>query len=244
VTDLRGEPWRYPGRACTADLVLGAPGAAAGPGTAALDEVLAAAGAAPMRSRRPVVAYGSNADPAVLRRKLAGAAASPVAPLRTARLGGARPAVSAHVSAPGYLPAGVAAADGCTLTVVVAWLDPGQRRALDATEPNYSPVRLDDRAHPVTTDDGAPVPAVTVYDTRHGVLPFEPPRGGQLDLWRVALAAVPGLRDVLGVGPDAGDDTLRPLLVRLARDGVLRARVGTLLGAVAAPSGLRVGSAG
>jgi hypothetical protein len=257
-TDLRGEPWRYPGTACTGHLLLGVPrtddGACWAPLSLAsgrtpatvglpdrsrpLADVLADLGLAPLGARRPVAAHGSNADPSVLHRKLADAAVPPVAPLVTARVGNARPAVSAHVSTAGYVPAAAAAAHGRRLPVVVAWLDDAQRRALDATEPNYDPVVLDGSRHPVVADGGTSIPDVVVYDTRRGVLPVEPPPGGQLAVWRRVLADVPGVAGLLTVDAGADDAALRALLARLAGDPRLRDAVRSLLAWRAAPSGI------
>jgi hypothetical protein len=257
-TDLRGEPWRYPGTACTGHLLLGVPQTGGGPCWAPLSlasgptpatvglpdrsrplgDVLADLGLAPLEARRPVAAHGSNADPAVLHRKLADARVPPVAPLVTARVGNARPAVSAHVSSAGYLPAAATAAHGRRLPVVVAWLDDAQRRALDDTEPNYDPVVLDESRHPVVADGGSPIRDVVVYDTRRGVLPVEPPRGGQLALWRRVLADVPGVAGLLTVDAGADDAALRALLGRLAGDPRLRDAVRSVLARRAAPSGL------
>jgi hypothetical protein len=114
-----------------------------------------------------VLAYGANASPAVLRRKLGERAAAAVL-ARPVTLRDTDVVYSAHVSRHGAIPATLARAYG---TQVDAWLlaVPAEAiAALDATEPNY--VRS---AHP---------PA-QAYLSRHGAL--------RLDGAPVALAAVP-----------------------------------------------------
>ena len=115
----------------------------------------------------PVLAYGSNAAPEVLRRKLgAGLAAQVLA--RPVVLEDTDVVFSAHISHHGAVPATPVAAPG---TEVDAWLLAVPARAieaLDATEPNY---RRELRAN------------AHVYVSRHGPLLLG---GGP-----VALAAVP-----------------------------------------------------
>jgi hypothetical protein len=256
MTDLRRTPERYPGTPCTEALLTGANGPRSVPlerrpgGTIgrarvrhgrrpALDDVLTARGLAPVHRRRPVAAYGSNADPAVLQRKFATAGVSVVAPLWPGRVANARLAVSAHVSVPGYLPAGVARAPGRSLPVVVAWLDDAQARCLDATEPNYRPTVPDGDEHPVLLHrDDRPLPGVALYSPRHGVLAVEPPPSGQLDVWRAVLAAVPSLVGLLGTGADADDARLLALLRRLAVDPQLRDAACAVLARCARPPGV------
>jgi hypothetical protein len=110
-----------------------------------------------------VLAYGSNASPDVLRRKLGEAAAAAVV-ARTIVLRDADVVYSAHISPHGAIPATLHPSPG---TEVDAWLLAVPARAmpaLDATEPNY--VRA--RAY--------------AYLSRHGALRLE----GE----PVALAAV------------------------------------------------------
>jgi len=104
-----------------------------------------------------VVAYGSNASPEILRRKLGGPAAAAVIATRVV-LADTDVVFSAHVSRHGAIPATIVAAAG---TEVDAWLLAVPSHAigaLDATEPNY--VR---RRHV----PGAPGEA---YVSRHGPL--------------------------------------------------------------------------
>lgn len=252
MTDLRREPWTYPGRPLRAPVLLGVPGPDGAPaplhgpvGTALvgtadgdhpLDRVLADRGLAPPAARRPVAAYGSNADPRVLARKLRDGGAPAVVPLRPARIGGLRPATSAHVGAPGFLPAAAAAAERAALAVAVAWLDAAQLRCLHATEPNYRPVTLDPARHAViAADTGEEVAGVLVYDTRWGVLPGEGPPGAQDALWRRVLREHPAVAALLGADGATG---VRLLMLALGADPALRTAVREVLAGAAEPTGL------
>lgn len=151
VPDPRGYPWAEP--AVTG--VLGPDGTVrqapydVGPG------------------RVPLLAVGSNASPTVLLRKLGPLLAAGL-PVGTARVTGLGVGHSAHVSAGGYVPAAPFAAPGATeVEVAVAWPDPEQLAALDATEPNYVRVRVDVGC---TLPDGCALEGAQVYDSRHGVL--------------------------------------------------------------------------
>ena len=114
----------------------------------------------------PVLAYGSNASPAVLRRKLGATAAEVVA--RPVALRDTDVVYSAHISPHGAIPATLVPSPG---TEVDAWLlaiPPAAVAVLDATEPNY------------TREAFAGAHA---YLSRHGPL--------RIDGEPVALAAVP-----------------------------------------------------
>jgi hypothetical protein len=127
-----------------------------------------------------VVAYGANASPAVLERKL-GAGLARTTPVGDALLHGADVAFSAHVSPHGAVPATLVAHPGVVAEVHVLALPPAALRALDATEPNYTRERLVDAA--LTLADGAPLATPWVYRSRHGPL--------RVDGAPVALAAIP-----------------------------------------------------
>lgn len=116
----------------------------------------------------PVLAVGSNAAAAVLRRKLAGLLHPPV-PVCLAVVARMGIGHSAHVSAGGYVAAAPFRDDGATSPVVLCWLDRAQLAALDATEPNYARMTLP-AALGCRTADGHRVPGAQVYDSRHGVL--------------------------------------------------------------------------
>lgn len=125
-----------------------------------------ALGPEPPADAPEIVAFGANADPAVLAAKLGpgGSARG-----RPARLPDHDVAFSAHVSPYGAIPATLVPSPGTSVPVHVLCLAPADLERLDATEPNY--VRA-------TLDTG-----LEVYRSRHGVL--------ILDGAPVALTAVP-----------------------------------------------------
>ena len=122
--------------------------------------------------RTPVAAVGSNASPTILRHKL-GPLLDTGLPIDLAEIDGLSVGHSAHVSARGY----VAAAPICTSAhadgsepraVTLAWFDPDQLAALDATEPNYRRVPLPGRMP--CRRGGVILTGVEVYASVHGVL--------------------------------------------------------------------------
>ena len=113
-----------------------------------------------------IVAFGANADPAVLAAKL-GPGASVRG--RPERLADHDVAFSAHVSPYGAIPATLVPSPGTSVAVHLLCLAPADLQRLDATEPNYVRETLS--------------PGVEVYRSRHGVL--------LLDGAPVALTAVP-----------------------------------------------------
>jgi hypothetical protein len=118
-----------------------------------------------------VVAYGSNASPGVLARKLGERAAAAVLATHVV-LADTDVVFSAHVSRHGAIPATIVRWPGAEVDAWLLAVPAGAIDALDATEPNY--VREDlDPAHP----------ARSAYVSRHGPLRI----GGQ----PVALADVP-----------------------------------------------------
>lgn len=167
-----------------------------------VDELLADLGAEPMAARVPVLAIGSNASAAQLRRKFAGLDHWAV-PVTLADVTGLGVAYSAHVSRPGYIPwAPYATDDSRAALYRVTWLTASEVEVLDATEPNYAPTVLGD-GHRVWLESGQDLGGVVVYAGRWGVVADEGgrviPAGGQ----REALAL---LADVLGV--EVGHDEL------------------------------------
>jgi len=125
-----------------------------------------ALGPEPPAGAPEVVAYGANADPAMLAVKLgAGAAVRG----RPARLADHDVAFSAHVSPYGAIPATLVPSPGASVAVHVLRLTPADLERLDATEPNYVRQTL--------------ALGLEAYSSRHGVL--------LLDGAPVALAAVP-----------------------------------------------------
>ncbi len=161
LEDLVAAPWCYPGTAaaCSGLLVDG--------------ELLTGDSAQAPRDgekRSLVVAVGSNASPAVLHRKLAGAAVSTVVPFVRVTLRGLGIGHSGHVSRAGYVPAAPFADRAAGATLVGTWLEAQQLRALDATEPNYVRVRLAGAAYDLEPDCGERPADFSVYVSRWGVL--------------------------------------------------------------------------
>lgn len=255
-------PWLYPGRPLQEPVVLGIPGVdgrehalllprpgrrlgqacvRTHDGDVPLNDTLLTSNVAPVDSRRPVVSFGSNSDPATLRRKLAARGVSCVAPLVPGTLGNARLAASAHVSRPGYIPAGAAGACSERLVVVVAWLDAEQLQCLSDTEPNYHRLVVDDRHHDVLLGHGERLSRATLYDTKHGVLNLDLDLDclrSQRDLWAAAIAALPDLRRLLDVSSFESEAALHAVMQQLAADDRLRQRAGDVLRASAVPGGL------
>lgn len=173
-----------------------------------LDAFLSARGLAPIAQRRRVLAVGSNAAPAQLRRKFAVSGASGVVPMPVVEVAGLVVGHSAHVSAPGYVPATPVGRPDASMPAVLLHLDDAQVVVLDATEPNYRRVPVAEVAgdgRSVLAGDVA-VAGVEVYSSRHGVLggpagpwPFDTQRAvvGRL------LAHLPHVRGRSGSTPAA-----------------------------------------
>jgi hypothetical protein len=140
-----------------------------------------------------VLAYGSNASPEVLWRKLGATAAAVLA--RPVVLTDADVVYSAHVSAHGAIPGTLAHAAGTEIDAWLLALPAGAIAALDATEPNY---RRALRA-------GLPAQA---YLSRHGPL--------RIDGEAVALAAVPARGRTLSALTEA--QLLEQVRLRMAPD--------------------------
>jgi hypothetical protein len=122
-----------------------------------------------LSERLALLAYGSNAAPAVLARKLA-AAPQPVAVLRTA-LRDFDVVYSAHLSAYGAIPATLARSPGTEVTAFVVYLTAEQLELISATEPNYDLARFDRPS--CTMEKGAPPAELSVYLSKHGPLLIE-----------------------------------------------------------------------
>lgn len=207
-----GQPWTYPGVPLAQPARL-PPEALAG--------------------RRPIVAFGSNTDPAVVLHKLSCSGVSTALPMTPAVLPDLELAASAHVSAGGYIPAAVRHRTGARLAVVVAWTDPAQLACLDASEPHYRPVVVRD----VQLPDGGVLDTALLYATRRGVVELPGPLS-QIGVWRHVLAVVPGLTEACGVDADAGEPALRDLMLGAAGSEPLRGHITDLLQTVAVPAGL------
>ncbi len=195
-----------------ADYPFGAP---AGPGLLAADGSWA--DGTPGREwpgRTAVVAVGSNVVPDVVHAKLAAAdVAGDDVPFVPCELCGLGIAHSAHVSPGGYVPTTPFAETGAVATLVVSWFTGPQLAALDATEPNYSRVRL---------PAACGVPGAQVYVSRWGVLApaGEPLRPTTQAGVHGVLAGDAGLAAMLPLaGPESTVAALRdPLTARRVRE--------------------------
>jgi len=140
-----------------------------------------------LRDREPLLAYGANASPVALARKLAALPDEPL-PLLRAELRDHDVVYSAHVSPYGAVPATLQHSPGTTVSVFVAYPTAEQRRLLSASESNYElgglsglSLRLAGDV-PLGPDSEAEVDAADAYVSRHGSL--------TLDGNPVAIAAV------------------------------------------------------
>jgi hypothetical protein len=193
-----------------------------GPGRSkALDEVLGERGAALTGNRAPVLAVGSNAAPAQIRRKLSTAGLTAAVPVTAVTVDGLFVGVSAHVSRAGYVPA-TPVPDPCAKSrpMWVTWLAPDELRAMDKTEPNY------DRVHAPASCSIHLTPAQTLsecwlYVSRHGYLTErsgEPRKlTDQSALISGLLAELPALTDLAGTSPEQWVSRARDQSVR---DGI------------------------
>jgi hypothetical protein len=117
----------------------------------------------PMPSGPPVLAYGANASPQALARKLPGARIAALA----GHLRGWDVVHSAHVSPYGAVPATLVRSPGAEIDVHVLLVDEHRAR-LDATEPNYRRVEL--HGLDLDVDVLGRVESVEAYVSRHGAL--------------------------------------------------------------------------
>jgi hypothetical protein len=123
-----------------------------------------------LAGRRPLLAYGSNASPEALVRKLAAEPEVPL-PLIRAELDDFDVVYSDHVSPYGAVPATLHLSPGTVVTTFVAYPTDRQRRRLARTEPNYEEHRL----APVVLrlELGEPLTQVDAFLSRHGFLPLD-----------------------------------------------------------------------
>jgi hypothetical protein len=117
--------------------------------------------------RRPLLAYGSNAAPEALARKLAPDPDTPLLLVR-AELSDFDAVYSAHLSPYGSVPATLRRSPGTTVTVFVAYPTESQRLLLAVTEPNYEEHRL--AAISCRLEHGEPLTEVDAFLSRHGCL--------------------------------------------------------------------------
>lgn len=140
--------------------------ALAGDARGALGAVAPDAVEVDLAGRTALLAYGSNAAPEVLARKLA-AAPDPVPVIRTA-LRDFDAVYSAHISTYGAVPATLARSPGTEVRAFVAYLTSEQLELVSATEPNYDLARFD---RPSCTLEKGDAPAeLNVYLSKHGPL--------------------------------------------------------------------------
>ena len=132
--------------------------------------------------RRALLAYGANASPEALTRKLAHLPPRPVAVLRVA-LHGWDVVYSAHVTRYGAVPAAVVPSPGTVANVHLVFPDDEQLAALAATEGrNYRLEQLADFTADLEIGGGGPA-EIDAFVSVHGPL--------LLDGSPVALAAIP-----------------------------------------------------
>jgi hypothetical protein len=136
--------------------------------------------AVPSADRTPLLAYGSNAAPEVLSRKLgASTVESPVVALRTT-LSDFDVVYSAHVSRYGSIPATLERSPGTKVSAFLVYVTEAQIALISPTEPNYELVGL--RNASCSLERGRSAGGVVAYVSRHGNLLVE---GSE-----VALAAI------------------------------------------------------
>jgi len=135
--------------------------------------------------RVPLLAYGSNAAPPVLARKLA-LSHEPVLVV-PAILHGFDVVYSAHISPYGAIPATLQRSPGTAVAVHVIYMTEAQIELITATEPNYEPRAL--AGVECKLEGGGTHTELTAYVSRHGCL--------LLDGAEVALAAVPATARIL-----------------------------------------------
>jgi hypothetical protein len=157
-----------------------------------------------MASRIPVLAVGSNAAPAQIRRKLATAGKPTMVPITAVTVYGLSVGVSAHVSKAGYVPATPVLDPSAKSRIWVTWLAPEEVSVIDETEPNYNRVPVPATCFVELMPD-QPVSDCWLYMSRHGFLtqPSGEPREliDQPDLISSLLEEVPLLANVAGISP-------------------------------------------
>jgi hypothetical protein len=182
-----------------------------------LDQVLLQNQAAPMTSRIPVLAVGSNAAPAQIRRKLATTGKPTMVPVTAVTVHGLSVGVSAHVSKAGYVPATPVPDPSAKSQMWVTWLASEEVAAIDKTEPNYERVLIP-ATFSVELMAGQAVAGCWLYESCHGFLtePSGKPRKliDQPDLISSLLADIPVLAGVAGTSPKEWIDRTQDARVR------------------------------
>ena len=163
MTDLgptpRRDPLSYPGRPFTAPAVVTLGGGAAPrivpldgrADDAAVDEVLALAGATPLAARFAVAAIGSNASLAQLAHKYIDAREPVVFAQRPVELNGVDVGYAPIAAGYGAVPATPVRRPGAVTRTVVHYLDAAQVERLDETEAGYVRVALAEFMHEATS---------------------------------------------------------------------------------------------
>jgi hypothetical protein len=189
----------------------------------ALDALLDGLGLPRADDRYPVLSVGSNAAPGQLCHKLASRGLSDTVPMVPVRVRGIAVALSAHISAAGYVSASPVLAPDAETPLVVTWLDREQLAAVDETEASYRRAFLPGEEFPMELPSGRRLGGAYLYCHARGVL-GEPggtgprtPDGDQSAVLAGLLADSPRLRELLGPAPA---DWVR----RIRDDASLRAR--------------------
>jgi hypothetical protein len=172
----------------------------------------------PAADRIPVLAVGSNAAPAQVRRKLADRGWVIAVPITAVKVDGLSVGVSAHVSRAGYLPATPVLDPSVKNSLMwVTWLAPDELAAMDETEPNYDRMRVP-RSCPVRLASGQVVSGCWLYVSRHGHLVERSgrPRAltDQARLISGLLAEFPPLAELAGTSPGEWLNRVRDEQVR------------------------------
>lgn len=140
--------------------------------TAAIEQALAAAGAAPLAERTLVLAVGSNQTPRTIAGKYrrSGRVLQVATPFVSCTVRGLAVGHVPRPAARGYLPAAPYRADGERMELVATWFDAEQLAVVDETEPNYDRVSLPTARFPVSLATGGQPVQIDVYASRWGIL--------------------------------------------------------------------------
>lgn len=144
---------------------------------AAIEQALAAEGAAPLMRRTLVVAVGSNQTPQTIARKYrrSGEDLQVATPFLRCTVRHLAVGHVAHSSVRGYVAAAPHRADGERMELVATWFDDAQLAVLDRTEPNYHRLRLRAEDFPLTLATGEEPAQFELYASRWGLIGRERP---------------------------------------------------------------------
>ncbi|MDN5821478.1 MAG: hypothetical protein L0H74_01945 [Brachybacterium sp.] len=139
---------------------------------AAIEQVLAAEGVAPLAERTLVLAVGSNQTPETIARKYrrSGRDIAVTTPFVRCTVHDLAVGHVAGIAAAGYLPAAPYRAEGERMELVATWFDDAQLAVVDETEPNYDRLRLSTEEFPLSLATGEQPAVFDVYASRWGVL--------------------------------------------------------------------------